>query len=65
MLHGRGWIRRGTISCHVLQLTHLENNWLMDSDCTKHITHDRELFEESNKSDISKVRIGNRDQIVL
>lgn len=33
--------------------------WLIDSGCTHHMTHDRDLFKEVNKSTISKVRMLN------
>jgi len=29
------------------------------------MTHDREIFKELNKSNISKVRIGNGEQLVV
>jgi len=32
---------------------------IIDSGCTNHMTYDREIFKELNKSNISKVRIGN------
>ncbi|CAJ2670055.1 unnamed protein product [Trifolium pratense] len=39
--------------------------WLIDSGCTNHMTYDRDLFKELNKTSISKVRIGNGEQIVV
>ncbi|KAK2390546.1 Plant stearoyl-acyl-carrier-protein desaturase family protein [Trifolium repens] len=36
--------------------------WLIDSGCTNHMTYDRDLFKELNKTSISKVRIGNGEQ---
>ena len=39
--------------------------WLVDSGCTNHMTHDQELFKELNKSQVSKVRIGNGDLITI
>nr|KYP65753.1 Retrovirus-related Pol polyprotein from transposon TNT 1-94 [Cajanus cajan] len=33
--------------------------WIIDSGCTNHMTYDRELFKELNKTDISKVQMGN------
>ncbi|XP_019430190.1 PREDICTED: uncharacterized protein LOC109337631 [Lupinus angustifolius] len=33
--------------------------WLIDSGCTNHMTYDRELFREHDKTTIFKVRIGN------
>ena len=40
-------------------------DWIIDSGCTNHMTHDREIFKELNKSNISKVRIGNGEQLVV
>jgi len=37
----------------------------MDNGCTNHMTHDQELFRELNKSQVSKVRIGNGDLITV
>ena len=39
--------------------------WIIDSGCTNHMTRDRELFKELNKSNIFKVRIGNGEQLVV
>jgi len=39
-------------------------DWIIDSGCTNHMTH-RELFKELNKSNISKVRIGNGEQLAV
>jgi len=39
--------------------------WIIDSSCTNHMTHDREIFKELNKSNISKVRIGNGEQLAV
>ncbi|CAJ2644827.1 unnamed protein product [Trifolium pratense] len=39
--------------------------WLVDSGCTNHMTYDRDLFKELNKTSISKVRIGNGEQIAV
>nr|KYP45860.1 Retrovirus-related Pol polyprotein from transposon TNT 1-94 [Cajanus cajan] len=33
--------------------------WIIDSGCTNHMTYDRELFKELNKTNISKVQMGN------
>lgn len=33
--------------------------WLIDSGCTNHMTGDEELFRELDRSQVSKVRIGN------
>ncbi|XP_019432226.1 PREDICTED: protein NRT1/ PTR FAMILY 4.1-like, partial [Lupinus angustifolius] len=38
-------------------------NWLIDFGCAKHMTYDRELFKELDKTAISKVRIGNGSYI--
>jgi len=40
-------------------------DWIIDSRCTNHMTHDRKIFKELNKSNISKVRIGNGEQLVV
>nr|XP_048332975.1 uncharacterized protein LOC125423310 [Ziziphus jujuba var. spinosa] len=40
-------------------------SWLIDSGCTNHMTYDRELFRELNKTVISKVRIGNGAYIAV
>ncbi|XP_019450642.1 PREDICTED: uncharacterized protein LOC109352911 [Lupinus angustifolius] len=37
----------------------VERSWLIDSGSTNHMTYDRELFKELDKTVISKVRIGN------
>ncbi|XP_047264662.1 uncharacterized protein LOC124896851 [Capsicum annuum] len=37
--------------------------WLIDSGCTNHMTHDEEIFKYLDKSEISKVRIGNGDYL--
>ena len=34
-------------------------SWLIDSGCTNHMTHDKELFKEWRTTDIKRVRIGN------
>ena len=39
--------------------------WLVDSSCTNHMTHDQELFKELDKSQVSKVKIGNGDLITI
>ena len=39
--------------------------WLVDSGCTNHMTHDQQLFIELDKSQVSKVRIGNGDLITV
>ena len=40
-------------------------DWIIDSGCTNHMTHDRELFKELNKSNIFKVIIGNGEQLIV
>ncbi|CAL5368182.1 unnamed protein product [Camellia sinensis] len=40
-------------------------SWLIDSGCTNHMTYDRELFRELDKTAISKVRIGNGAHIAV
>jgi len=37
----------------------LTESWLIDSDCTSHMTSDKELFKRLDRTAISKVRIGN------
>jgi len=39
--------------------------WLVDSGCTNHMTHDQEVFRKLDKSQVSKVRIGNGDFITV
>jgi len=39
--------------------------WLINSACINHMIHDRKLFKRLNKSNISKVRIGNGEQLAL
>ncbi|KAK2423561.1 hypothetical protein QL285_034009 [Trifolium repens] len=41
------------------------NEWLIDSGCTNHMTYDRDLFKELDKTSISKVIIGNGEQIAV
>ncbi|KAL4318060.1 hypothetical protein GQ457_18G019390 [Hibiscus cannabinus] len=38
-------------------------SWLIDSGCTNHMTHDKELFRELKPTHITKVRIGNGEYI--
>ncbi|KAE8729685.1 hypothetical protein F3Y22_tig00003435pilonHSYRG00123 [Hibiscus syriacus] len=38
-------------------------SWLIDSGCTNHMTHDKELFRYLKPTNITKVRIGNGDYI--
>ena len=37
--------------------------WLIDSGCTHHMTHDKDMFVKMDKTHFSKVRIGNGDYI--
>nr|KYP66186.1 Retrovirus-related Pol polyprotein from transposon TNT 1-94 [Cajanus cajan] len=39
--------------------------WIIDSGCTNHMTYDRELFKELNKTDISKVQMGNGEHLAV
>ena len=39
--------------------------WLVDSGCTNHMTSDLELFKDLDRSQVSKVRIGNGDYIMV
>ena len=39
------------------------DSWLIDSGCTHHMTNDKELFKELDKTVISKVKIGNGEYI--
>ena len=52
---------------YFLQVTTNEStkDWIIDSGCINHITHDREIFKELNKSNISKVRIENGEQLAM
>ncbi|KAA0041382.1 Retrovirus-related Pol polyprotein from transposon TNT 1-94 [Cucumis melo var. makuwa] len=38
-------------------------SWLIDSGCTNHMTHDKELFKDLKPTNITKVRIGDGDYI--
>nr|KYP62109.1 Retrovirus-related Pol polyprotein from transposon TNT 1-94 [Cajanus cajan] len=40
-------------------------SWLIDSGCTNHMTHDKELFKELKGTETSKVRIGNGQHIAV
>ncbi|XP_073317226.1 uncharacterized protein [Primulina huaijiensis] len=40
-------------------------NWLIDSGCTNHMTHDKELFKELKCIESKKVKIGNGEYIVV
>ena len=39
--------------------------WLIDSGCTNHMTSDLELFRDLDRSQVSTVRIGNGDYIMV
>ncbi|CAL5423196.1 unnamed protein product [Camellia sinensis] len=38
-------------------------HWLVDSGCTNHMTYDKELFKELDRTKISKVKVGNGEFI--
>ncbi|TYK23235.1 Retrovirus-related Pol polyprotein from transposon TNT 1-94 [Cucumis melo var. makuwa] len=40
-------------------------SWLIDSGCSNHMTHDKELFKDLKPTTITKVRIGNGDYISI
>jgi len=40
-------------------------SWLIDSGCTNHMSYDRELFKELDKTTISKVRVSNGASIAV
>jgi len=40
-------------------------SWLIDSGCTNHMTHDKDLFRELRSSNTSKVRIKNGEYITV
>ena len=39
--------------------------WLIDSDCTNNMTHDRDIFKELKQTNTSRVRIGNGEYLVV
>jgi predicted aspartyl protease len=41
------------------------NEWLVDSGCTYHITYDRDLFKELNKTSISTITVANGEQVAV
>ncbi|TYK23206.1 Retrovirus-related Pol polyprotein from transposon TNT 1-94 [Cucumis melo var. makuwa] len=43
----------------------LNESWLIDSGCTNHMTHDEELFGDLKPTNITKVKIGNEDYILV
>ncbi|XP_068504344.1 uncharacterized protein [Phaseolus vulgaris] len=40
-------------------------SWLVDSGCTNHMTHDKELFKELRTTEIKWVRIGNGEHLTV
>ena len=40
-------------------------SWLIDSGCTNHMTHDKELFKELRTTDVKRVRIGNGEHLAV
>ena len=40
-------------------------NWLIDSGCTNHVTYNKGLFKELNKTITTKVRVGNGAFIIV
>jgi len=43
----------------------LSENWLIDSGCTNHMTHNKNLFRELSNANSTKVRVGNGNYIVV
>lgn len=41
------------------------NFWSIDSSCSKYTTYDKSVFKKLRPTEISKVRIGNSDQIFV
>jgi len=41
----------------------LSDDWLIDSGCTNHMSFDESLFKEVNKSEVSRVKVGNEQYI--
>lgn len=41
------------------------NFWSIDSSCSKYTTYDKSVFKKLKPTEISKVRIGNSDQIFV
>jgi len=48
-------------TCFASDIT--SETWLIDSGCTHHMTHDKDMFVKLDKTHSSKVRIGNEDYI--
>ena len=40
-------------------------SWLVDSGCTNHMTHDKEIFKELRTTEIKRVRIGNGEHLAV
>ncbi|KAL4379963.1 hypothetical protein GQ457_02G041430 [Hibiscus cannabinus] len=40
-------------------------SWLIDSGCTNHMTHDKELFKDLKSTESKKVKIGNGEHIAV
>jgi transposase InsO family protein len=40
-------------------------NWLIDSGCTNHMTHNKDLFRELSNANSTKVRVGNGNYIAV
>ena len=45
------------VSC--LATNRVTKNWLIDSGCTNHMTHEGKIFTEIDRNIISRVKIGN------
>ena len=52
-------------SCFTSSSSSSSDCWLVDSGCTNHMTSNEELFKDLDKSQASKVRIGNGDYITV
>jgi len=48
-------------TCFASDITN--ETWLIDSGCTHHMTHDKDMFVKLDKTHYSKVKIGNGDYI--
>jgi len=49
------------VTCFASDITN--KTWLIDSGCTHHMTHDKDMFVKLDKTYSSKVKIGNGDYI--
>ena len=45
------------VTCFTSDIT--SETWLIDSGCTHHMTHDKDMFVKLDRTHSSKVRIGN------